>query len=169
MALAASSFNDKAVANGANAIEIALDLEKNGSFNVFCVESGSMTVADKLIEYTDLCGGGLSNKIPVGVSLSIPFSAIIRKGDIADELYNNITDINARQGIPVRYDNTLVDSRISFVGTVSISGVTGDAADLIKLTGTIEIGDASTLKQESPIPANTSSAPQKAPVVRNKA
>ncbi len=167
MALAANTFQDKAVSNGANAIEISLDLERNGSYNVFCVESGSMTISDKVIEFTDLCGGGLSNKIPVGTSLSIPFSAIIRKGDIADEIYDNITNINNRQNIPVRYDHTLADSRISFIGTITLTGVTGDAADLTKLTGTIEVGDASTLKQESPIPAS-SSAPQKA-AVRNKA
>ncbi len=159
MALSASSFKDKDVANGANSIEISLDLARDGSFSVFCVESGSMTVADKLIEYTDLCGGGLSNKLPVGTSISIPFSAIVKKGDMADDLYKEITNISNRQNIPVRYDNTLVDSRIEFIGTVSISGVTGDAADLQKLTGTIEVGDASTLNQVSPIP--TGSAPAK--------
>ncbi len=138
MALAVESWKDGDVGIGADVLAISLDLDGKG-FVPFCTEAVNQNLSPEKINWKDMCGGGAANEVTTGINYTIPFSTVQRKGTLGITLNKNMFEVKKGQNIPCRVDNTLADFRVEFAANVSVEGVTGEAGDLVRVTGTISV------------------------------
>lgn len=79
-------FNQGDVSIAANAITVELDLEKDGSFRVACVNSFSEALNYNSEEWYDFCSNGFSSNAVTGLSPEWSGEMVLRYGEFSSDL-----------------------------------------------------------------------------------
>lgn len=142
MALATNSFEEGATALVAQTYELSLQLPFNGEdeFTFICNTEVEEAFNEEIITTYTLCGEGAASNKPGGQDYEVAFEIDQVKGDeeLSQWVYRVKHDQNSRVNIPVRIDNTLMNTRTEFTGVIILDTAGGAAEETAMISGTIK-------------------------------
>lgn len=143
MALASNTFEEGATALVAQTYAISAKLPFNvtaDEYTFICNTSVEETFNEEIITKYTLCGEGAASNTPGGQDYEVPFEVAQTKGDteLSQWAYRAKHNQNARVNIPIRIDNTLMNTRTEFIGVFILDSAGGAAEEEAIISGTIK-------------------------------
>jgi hypothetical protein len=132
MAFGELKTGDTAIA--AKALKFEIDIAKDETFAVMCVNGLDESVSYTTESWTDLCNGGLASTSVTGAEISWSAEAMLTKDGVAAQICNNRYAIEKMNGIPVKITNILLDEQITMEVSITTLTITQQAAALMKIS-----------------------------------
>lgn len=131
-------FNTGDVSIAANAITVELDLEKDGNYQVACVNTFSEALNYNSEEWYDFCSKGFSSNAVTGMSPEWSGEMVIRFGEFSSDFAKKRYDITAINNVPMRITNALLEEVVMI--NVSLTDFSMDmvAEELLKASFTVK-------------------------------
>lgn len=132
------AFNEFDTATGAQSITFEMDILKNGTYEVLCVNSLSETLNYSTETWFDFCSDGFSSSAVSAMDPEWSADMVLRYGTASVELAKNRYSLGAVNNIPMRITNTLLDETVEVNVSITSFDLTYVAEELQKASFTIK-------------------------------
>lgn len=134
-------FNNGDYASAPTSIIFEMDINKDGTWVRFCLDSLDEALNLATVEWTNFCNGGLASTAVTGSAPTWSFSShIYYNSSIADLLKKRFdAGYTTLQNVPVRITNLLLDEQITFKGIVSDLSLSYPSDDMQTVSGTLAL------------------------------
>lgn len=135
------AFNNGDVASAPNYLIVEFDLMKNGDWVRACLDTMDFTANPNVVSWTNICNGGIANKMVTGTDPEWSFEAHIYYNSITAQLAQSALDAGytTLTDVPVRITNLLLNQTVTFKGVFTGLDYSMPADDLMTVSGTIGV------------------------------